>query len=98
MVYVMLVLFPMLVICTRLSSCTLSVPSLDVSSTGMSQHPLLETDAAQQPPLFALGSMIFEVLAQVALVARLGNSLFDAWQFHTFQFVQFGYEPVVTFL
>ena len=56
-----------------------------VNRAGMLQHPLLEAYPAQQPRLLALGGMILEVLAEVALVARLGYGFPHLWQFHVFQ-------------
>jgi small subunit ribosomal protein S9 len=43
---------------------------------------LLEADAAQQSSLLALGSVVFEVLAQVALGTCLSNGVAHLRQFH----------------
>ena len=42
--------------------------------------------------------MIFEVLAQVTLVASFGNGFPDLWQFYVLQLTELGYEFVVAFL
>ena len=48
--------------------------------------------------MFALGGMIFEVLAEVALVASLRDGVLHPWQLHRFKLVQLGYNLVVAFL
>ena len=54
-----------------------------VKYTGILQDTLHETDATEQATLLALGSMVLEVLAEVTLVASLGNGIPDLWQFNT---------------
>ena len=59
--------------------------AVGVEDSCVLQHLLLEAYAAQQAPLLALGGMILEVFAEVALCAGFGNGLSDAWQLDTLQ-------------
>ena len=54
-----------------------------VEHTGILQNALHETDATEQATLLALGGMVLEILAEVTLVAGLGNGIPDLWQFNT---------------
>ena len=54
-----------------------------IEHTGILQDTLHETDASQQTALLTLGSMVLEILAEVALVTGLGNGISDLWQFNT---------------
>ena len=69
-----------------------------VHYSGILEHALLETDATQKATLLALGGMILKVLAEVALVTRLGNSVAHTRQLDALQLMQFGHEFVVAFL
>ena len=53
------------------------------------QHALQETDAPQQATLLALGGMVLEVFAEVALVARFCNGVAHTGEFCGFKVVEF---------
>jgi hypothetical protein len=42
--------------------------------------------------------MVFEVLAEVTLIAGLCDGIPHLWQFHTLHMTEFGYELVVALL
>ena len=69
-----------------------------VDDAGILQHALTEADLTEQTPLFALGGMILEVLAEVALVASLGNGVAHGGQLDALQVAEFGYQLVVALL
>ena len=60
-----------------------------VDDASILQHALQETDAPQQASLLALGGMVFEILAEVALVARFGNGVAHTGEFCGFKVVEF---------
>ena len=69
-----------------------------IDDTCILQHTLFETDATQQAALLALGGMVLKILAEVALVARLGYSVFHLRKLHIYHMLEFGHELVVAFL
>ena len=72
--------------------------ALHINHPRIFQHTLLKTDPAQQTRLLALGSMIFEVLAEITLIASLRYRVLHARQLHLFQLTKFFYDLVVAFL
>ena len=48
--------------------------------------------------MFALGGMVFEVLAQVTLIAGLSNGIAHLRQFYQLHLTELCYELVVAFL
>ena len=77
---------------------TVATESRHVDDSCIGKYTLLETNAAEQAPLFALGGMILKILAEVALVASLCDGIPYFGQLHALQLVEFGHELVVAFL
>ena len=69
-----------------------------VDDTGILQDLLLEADATQKLALLTLGSMILEILTEVALVASLSYRIANGWQLYVNHVLKFGHELIVAFL
>ena len=77
---------------------TIATQQLGIDYTGILEHLLKEADTAKQTTLFALGSMILKVLAQVAFIACLTDCILASRQFYTLQMFQFVYELIEALL
>ena len=69
-----------------------------VDDAGIGQHALFEANAPQQASLLTFGGMVFKVLAEVSLVAGLGNGFPNLGKFYKLHVTEFGYQFVVAFL
>lgn len=79
-------------------TCYLTLELRSVKHTRKLKDILLETDLAEKLAVFAFGSVILEVLAEIALSTGLDKSSLDLWEFDIDEMIDFSYELVVAFL
>lgn len=69
-----------------------------VHDSCMLEDALLETYAAEEDALGALGCVVLKVLAEVALLACFLDFSFHSRKFYLNELLQFGYKTIVAFL